>query len=301
MKNCVSTGSCGKSQQKHRQNKEVRCVKELTSAGIGELTLRGKHWLPEREPEAVIVLAHGLAEHCAPLRHIGHGAGCARFCGVRSITGDMVAPAAVARTSTGSPTPCPISVRLPDAQPEAIPARPCTCLVIAWAVQSRFASALRLQDSLRGLVLSAPALAPGEQPPALRVAMARLLSAVAPNVGALKLDANAVSRDLVVREYTADPLVFHGSIPARTVVELLDAMASFAAQASRLRLPTLVLHGTADRLVPVAALRPLSGVRFERPHPAVLRRAVPRSLQRTRTGAGHRGPLVVAASLSASI
>ena len=60
-----------------------------------------------------------------------------------------------------------------------------------------------------------------------------------------------------MREYTADPLVFHGSIPARTVVELLDAMASFAAQASRLRLPTLVLHGTADRLVPVAALRPI--------------------------------------------
>ena len=86
----------------------------------------------------------------------------------------------------------------------------------------------------------------------------RLLSVVAPNTGALALPASAVSRDpSVVARYEADPLVHHKAVPARTLVELLDAMRGFPAQAPGLRLPTLILHGTADKLVPLAATRPV--------------------------------------------
>jgi alpha-beta hydrolase superfamily lysophospholipase len=60
-----------------------------------------------------------------------------------------------------------------------------------------------------------------------------------------------------VRAYADDPLVHHGAVPARTVVELLDATAGFLFQAPKLRLPTLVLHGTSDALVPVEATRPV--------------------------------------------
>ena len=42
---------------------------------------------------------------------------------------------------------------------------------------------------------------------------------------------------------------------ARLTDALLGAMRGFAASASGLRLPTLVLHGTADQLVPLAANR----------------------------------------------
>jgi alpha-beta hydrolase superfamily lysophospholipase len=38
---------------------------------------------------------------------------------------------------------------------------------------------------------------------------------------------------------------------------LLDAMAGFPEAAPKLRLPVLVQHGTADRLVPLAATRPV--------------------------------------------
>jgi acylglycerol lipase len=65
-----------------------------------------------------------------------------------------------------------------------------------------------------------------------------------------------VSRDpAVVQAYVADPLVHHSAIPARTLVELLTSMESFQRQAPRLTLPVLVLHGTADRLVPVSGVR----------------------------------------------
>jgi alpha-beta hydrolase superfamily lysophospholipase len=88
--------------------------------------------------------------------------------------------------------------------------------------------------------------------------MVRLLSAVAPGVGALTLPASAISRDpAVVRAYEQDPLVYRGSIPARTLAELLGAMKSFPQRAAQLRVPVLVQHGTADSLVPYDANRPL--------------------------------------------
>jgi alpha-beta hydrolase superfamily lysophospholipase len=111
---------------------------------------------------------------------------------------------------------------------------------------------------LVGLVLSAPALAPGEAVPRLKRTVAGLLSRVAPNAGALAIDASAVSRDAAVRRaYEQDPLVFHGSVPARTAVELLKAMEDVAERVQQLSLPLLVQHGTADRLVPLAGVQPI--------------------------------------------
>jgi acylglycerol lipase len=121
-----------------------------------------------------------------------------------------------------------------------------------------FASALRLQHALRGLVLSAPALATEPAVPKWQEWLVRALAVVAPNTGALALPPSAVSRDpSVVMRYESDPLVHHGAVPARTVVELLEAMQGFPAGARELRLPTLILHGTADKLVPLAATRPV--------------------------------------------
>ena len=72
------------------------------------------------------------------------------------------------------------------------------------------------------------------------------------------MPAAAVSRDpAVVRAYESDPLVFRGSIPARTLAELLLAMQRLQQAAHELRVPVLVQHGTADTLVPLAAVYPI--------------------------------------------
>jgi len=120
------------------------------------------------------------------------------------------------------------------------------------------ACALRSHGGPKGLVLSAPALAPGQAVPSLKAAVLRLLSKFSPDTGALTLPAAAVSRDpAVVRAYEADPLVYRGAVPARTLVELLDAMAAFPDAVPKLKVPVFVQHGTADSLVPLAATRPL--------------------------------------------
>jgi alpha-beta hydrolase superfamily lysophospholipase len=112
---------------------------------------------------------------------------------------------------------------------------------------------IRHQEKLDGLILSAPLAALEAASPVTRLA-GRVLSAIAPRLGVYDIDSSAVSRDpQVVRDYDADPLNYHGKLPARTVAELTTSVASFPEAVTRITVPTLVMHGTDDRLVPPAA------------------------------------------------
>ncbi len=69
-----------------------------------------------------------------------------------------------------------------------------------------------------------------------------------------------LSRDPAVGSaYFADPLVQPRST-ARLGAELLRAMKRARSQLARLHVPTLVIHGGADTLVPTVVSEPLAGV-----------------------------------------
>lgn len=231
---------------------------ESTVAGIGGRELYTQAWLPDSFPRAVIVVSHGLGEHSGryatlagelvardyavyALDHRGHGhssgprANIERFAYLVSDFAAFVGLCARQHLDT-----------------------PVYLLGHSMGGAVAFATALRLQHALRGMVLSAPALATEPAVPKWQEWLVRGLSVVAPNTGVLTLPPGAVSRDpSVVRRYESDPLVHHRAVPARTLVELLAAMQGFPAGARELRLPTLILHGTADKLVPLAATRPV--------------------------------------------
>lgn len=233
--------------------------REIRFLGCDDVELFARAWLPEAAVRGVVVISHGMAEHgeryghvaerlvevgyaVYALDHRGHGrsggvtrANIGRFEYLVSDLGTFIGRAQ--REHPGSPA-----------------------MLVGHSMGGliALACALRNPDVLRALVLSAPALAAGEAVPPLRLMLARLLSALAPNTGALTLPATAVSRDpAVVLAYEKDPLVFRGAVPARTLVEVLDAMDEAAARAADLRLPVLVQHGTADRLVPLAGVQPI--------------------------------------------
>ena len=104
-----------------------------------------------------------------------------------------------------------------------------------------------------GAVVSAAALDTSAATVVQRT-LALLLSRVLPDLGVLQLDAEAVSRDPeVVRDYRADPLNHNGRMVARTGAELMTAALAMPRRLPSLTMPLLVLHGTADRLVPPAA------------------------------------------------
>ena len=226
--------------------------------GRGGRRLFSQCWLPEVKSVAVAVLAHGLAEHSGryaelvarltsagyavhTLDHRGHG----HSAGARSyiesfdwVADDLVQLAHAARLRHA--------------------ARGVTLIGHSFGGAVATMAALDRPDLVARLVLSAPAIAADPELPLARLVLGRVLSAVAPRTGILRLPAAAISCDAaVVAAYESDPLVHHGAIPARTLVELLGAMRRIQARAASLQPPTLVMHGTADRLVPLEFTRPV--------------------------------------------
>jgi acylglycerol lipase len=227
---------------------------EMDFAGCRDTKLYGQAWLPAGPARAVIVISHGLGEHGGryaelasrlvekgfavyALDHRGHGrsggprANIERFDYVVSDLGAFVGRAQ--RHHPGLPV-----ILLGHSMGGAI----------------ALGCALKYENALRALVLSAPALAVAEEPSMLKRLTVRMLSSLRPDAGVMKIAARAISRDSsVVRAYESDPMVFHGAIPARTVEELLEAMHSLRDRAHELRLPVLIQHGSADELVPLAS------------------------------------------------
>ncbi len=108
------------------------------------------------------------------------------------------------------------------------------------------------QDRLAGLILSG-ALAALKDVPAGVELIGRLLSRVAPRTPLIAVDPSLVSRDpVVVDAYRHDPLVHHGKLPARTAAEIADTVAALPDAVGAIRIPVLILYGTADRLCPPA-------------------------------------------------
>ncbi|GAC1318021.1 MAG: monoacylglycerol lipase [Thermoleophilaceae bacterium] len=224
---------------------------ERTLVGAGGLELYSQSWLPGSSPRALVVLAHGASEHSGrydwvgrqlaargygvhALDHRGHG----RSQGSRALIDRM--DRAVWDLD-----------RLVDVAAAEAPGR---VFMLGHSMGGTIALsyAIAHQDRLAGLVLSAPLAALEAAPPALRAA-GRVLSVLAPRLGVFAIDSSAVSSDPdVVRRYREDPLNHHRRLPARTVAELARAVDGFPGAVIRLRLPLLLMHGTADRLTPIA-------------------------------------------------
>jgi alpha-beta hydrolase superfamily lysophospholipase len=114
------------------------------------------------------------------------------------------------------------------------------------------------QPPIGGLVLSGPALElqSGLFPWIRRAA--KLGSMLFPRLRLLRVGGRNISRDpAVVQQFRDDPLVFHGRFPVRTGAEILRAGEMARGRLKQLRVPLLILHGTADRIAAVEASRAL--------------------------------------------
>ena len=101
-------------------------------------------------------------------------------------------------------------------------------------------------DGLAGLALSGAVLDPTVAN-RVELAIAPILSRIAPNLGTSAIDPAGVSRDpAVVANYAADPLNYHGKIRSRSGAESLSAIARVIDRLPSLTLPTLVMHGAED-------------------------------------------------------
>jgi alpha-beta hydrolase superfamily lysophospholipase len=118
------------------------------------------------------------------------------------------------------------------------------------------AYALEQQAELAGLICASFAF----QVPAPDFALAVLkgLSHVAPHAHVLRLKNEDFSRSAaVVKAMNSDPLIAHETQPTNTVAEMVRADERLEKDFPLLRLPVLILHGTADR-----ATKPSGSKRF---------------------------------------
>lgn len=234
---------------------ETRAFSLTTSDG---LVLPGRAWLPD-EASAVIVLVHGLGEHSgryirfaakaiergvaivsADLR--GHGRSPGEPCYINAFSdylADTDALVAKAREIAGSLPLFMMGHSLGGA------------IAMRWLAERRPARA-----EFAGLILSSAALKVGCNVSRFLLAIASLVSRIAPRLRAGAINPALISRiPGEVEAYRNDPLVCHIPPPARTGAELLAAIAANRAAAATMMLPVLLLHGDADMLTDPAGSR----------------------------------------------
>jgi acylglycerol lipase len=110
--------------------------------------------------------------------------------------------------------------------------------------------ALHHSSGLQGVIAAAPALGDVGVPPIL-MALGRILSRVAPRFSLdVGMDLTGLARDRsIIEAVLADPL-FHRRGTARLSTEVTAAISRVQSQAEHLSVPLLILHGSADRMVP---------------------------------------------------
>ncbi len=218
--------------------------------GTANFNLYWRCWLPDGEVKAVILVAHGLGEHISRyhnlvnkvvplgyavygLDHRGHG----KSEGQRAYIDRFESYIKDLHTLYQM-----VHKEHPDKKVFLYGHSMGGLIATAYALQH--------QHDLVGLVISAPALKPGEGISPAIIAMARILSAVTPRMGVQALDSSYISQDkAVVEAYDKDPLVYRGKITARLGSELFSTMKAVEPHLQSITIPLLILQGTEDKLV----------------------------------------------------
>lgn len=121
------------------------------------------------------------------------------------------------------------------------------------------AYALTNASSISRLVLSAPYLLDSNPRPSWQVALAGPVAAVAPTLPVAKLSSEDLARDPEVgAAYVADPLVYSGAVAAATGHTLTSMGRRLLDSAGELKVPTLIVHGSGDRVASVDGSRSLA-------------------------------------------
>lgn len=220
------------------------------------LGMYAKGWAPEKDPKAVVCLIHGLGEHIGRYEHVGAAFAEAGYAMLGfDLRGHGKSGGPRGHAPSYDALLDDMAAFIQQAK-ERYPARSCFLYGHSMGGNLVINYVLRRKSELGGVIATGPWLKLAFQPPAIKVALGRVMNNIAPGfTQASGLETAALSRDpKVVDAYVNDPLV-HNRITARLFVGLFDAGQYAFDRPSEFPLPTLLMHGTMDRLTSAEASR----------------------------------------------
>ena len=222
-----------------------------TFAGAGGLELYYQAWLPRnRQQRAVLVNLHGLGDHSGLYPTIAnhfppHGIAVYAF----DMRGNGRSPGQRAYVGSWKEYRGDLHAFLARVR-EWEPGLPVFVLGHSLGGLVVLDYALHYPAGLSGVITAAPPLGRLGVPPIL-MALGRIMSRVWPRFSLeVGMDLSGLARDpAVVETVLTDPL-FHRRGTARLSTEVTAAIERVQNQAASFSVPLLILHGSADRMVP---------------------------------------------------
>ena len=218
--------------------------------GVRNLNIYYQGWLPEGNVMAVLLIVHGLGEHCGRYNNVvnhlvplGYAVYGMDFIGHGKSEGERE----MVQSYEDFPTTLTIYYNMVKNWQAGKP-----IFILGHSLGGLIAThyLFENQDKFRGAIISAPLIKVSDTISPATITMGKILSVLAPKTGILGLDANLISQDPeVVKAYVNDPLVHHSKTPARLAVEMLKTMLRSSAEVNKITLPFIVLQGSEDKLV----------------------------------------------------
>jgi len=206
------------------------------------------HW-PTESPQAVIALVHGFGEHAGRYQHVAEFFNANGYAVTAcDLPGHGRSPGKRGHVAGYGELLDTVDQLLAYTQ-SLYPPQPVVLFGHSMGGNIVANYLIRRQPALAAAVIQAPWLRMPTDPPKLEVFVGKLTRGVLPSVQLpTKLDPATVSSDpAVVEAYRNDPLV-HDKITPGWYFGALEAQTYAIENAAEINLPTLLMHGTADRL-----------------------------------------------------
>ncbi len=227
------------------------------------LKLHSEAWLPESESKAVIIIAHGVAEHIGRYAHVaaywvehgyavygydhrGHGQSDGKrgyFDSFSHPINDFARYVDLVKTTQVDK---PLFLYGHSMG---------TLIVLAYALRAD-------RPELHGIITTGAPLAIDDNLPNFVISAVRTINQVVPDAPLVSIDVTGMSRDpAVLATWTTDPYVNLTLLRVRTTVGMLGTVRHIRAHLPDIGVPILIMHGEGDRIVdPSGSMQLYDGV-----------------------------------------